>query len=264
MKVILAFIRTAFHNSYIYRLDFWVRQLSLLIMMYAMYSLWRVLYLQNPNAFGMDLRTMTTYGVLGILLIPVIESASTPQQYIAEQVRMGTLELDLMKPLNFIFHMFSRSVGELGVWSLTHVIPGLFLAALFLNFSPPASLFAGFFFILSLMMGFLIYFWINMLMGMLAIVTMDIRSYGWIFWSLVRFTSGQLVPLWMYPPLLGAILAVLPFKDIYFTPMAIYVGVYEGNYVQPFLSQIVWASVLFFVVQFFWTRVQHRIVIQGG
>jgi ABC-2 type transport system permease protein len=264
MRIIYAFIRTAFHNAYIYRLDFWGRQFALLIMMYAMYSLWRVLYTQTPHAFGMDLQSMTTYGILGMLLMPMMEGAASAQRYIAEQVRLGTLELDLMKPLNYIFHMFSRCVGDLGVYLLTHIIPAFIFALLFLEFSLPVSLTAGLAFVISLALGFLVYFFINMLMGMLSITTLDIRSYNWAFWSLVRFASGQVVPLWMYPPFLGAIVVMLPFKDIYFTPMAIYVGAYEGDYIQPILSQGIWAVVLFLLVQFFWARVQRRIVIQGG
>ena len=101
-------------------------------------------------------------------------------------------------------------------------------------------------------------------MGLLSIIVIDIRSYVWGFWSLVRFASGQVVPLWMYPPVLREIIMALPFKDSYFTPMAIYVGAYEGNYFQPILSQVIWALVLFILVQVSWARVQRRIVIQGG
>jgi len=108
MKVLYAFIRTAFHNAFIYRVDFWVRLLSIFIMMYASYSLWTILYRQIPDAFGMDLETMTTYGVLGMMLVSFVDAASNVSYYIAEQVRMGTLELDLMKPLDFIVSWISN------------------------------------------------------------------------------------------------------------------------------------------------------------
>ncbi len=259
-----AFTRTAFHNAYIYRLDFWVRLLSFFILMYATYSLWTILYQQVPDAFGMDLERMTTYGVLGILLMSFMDSARFIQWYIADHVRQGVLELDIMKPLDFVFHMFCRSIGDFWVLMLTHGIAGLLFAVFFLNFQPPVNLQAGLVFVLSVSLGYLIYFQINLLMGLVSIVTLDIRSYSWVFWSVVRFTSGQLVPLWMFPPALAAIVAALPFKDIYYTPMAIYVGMYEGNFASPLLSQTAWAVGLFFVTRIAWERVQRRIVVQGG
>lgn len=125
MRIIYAFIRTAFHNTFIYRLDFWVRQVSVFIMMYAFYSLWSILYRQSPNAFGMDLERMTTYGVLGVLLGPIMDSATSTWWYIGEQVRMGTLELDLMKPLDFILHMLFRNLGEFCVTLFMRGLPSL-------------------------------------------------------------------------------------------------------------------------------------------
>jgi len=133
-----------------------------------------------------------------------------------------------------------------------------------LNFQPPVSLQAGVVFVISLALGYIVYFEINMLMGILAIITLDIRSYNWVYWSLVRFASGQIVPLWMFPPTLAAVVGFLPFKDVFFTPMAIYVGAFEGSYVRPLTSQVIWGFVLFIVLRLFWSRVQRRIVVQGG
>lgn len=264
MKILHAFIRAAFHNAWIYRLDFWLITPGLFIMMYASYSIWSILYQQSPHAFGMDLERMTTYGVLGILLIPVMRSAMRIQYYIAEQVRLGTLELDLMKPLDFMFHMLSRSVGDLGVALLTRGVPGLIFAYLFLDFRPPASAQAGLAFLASLALGYLVIFVLSFLMGMLSIVTLDIRSYAWAYHSLVRFASGQVVPLWMFPPTLAVIAAALPFQAVYFVPMSIYIGAYEGSLGNALLSQAAWAAGLFLAARLIWTRVQRRVTIQGG
>ncbi len=264
MKVLYAFIRAAFHNAWIFRLDFWLITPGLFIMMYASHSLWSILYQQSPHAFGMDLERMTTYGVLGILLIPVMRSAMRIQYYIAEQVRLGTLELDLMKPLDFMFHMLSRSVGDLGVELLTRCVPGFVFACLFLDFRPPISVQAGLAFLVSLALGYLVIFVLSFLMGMLSIITLDIRSYAWAYHSLVRFASGQVVPLWMFPPALAAIAAALPFQAVYFVPMSIYVGAYEGSLGNALLSQAAWAVGLFLAARLCWARVQRRVTIQGG
>ncbi|MEE8392087.1 MAG: hypothetical protein V3S14_15005 [Anaerolineae bacterium] len=68
LKVQYAFIHAAFHNAWIFQLEFWLITSGLFIMMYANYSIWSILYQQSPGTFGMDVERMTTYGVLGILL----------------------------------------------------------------------------------------------------------------------------------------------------------------------------------------------------
>jgi ABC-2 type transport system permease protein len=264
MKILYAFIRTAFHDAAIYRLEFWAWVLSTFIMMYASYSIWAILYRQDPNAFGLDLARMTTYAALGMLLAPMMEAAAIPQYYIAERVRQGTLELDMMKPLDFIVHMLYRSLGAFCVQVLLIGLPGILFAALFLGFQPPASWQAGIGFAISLVLGFLVLFGLSVLMGMLATVTMDIRSYNWAYWSLVRFTSGQLVPLWLFPPVLGTIIAALPFQAIFFVPLSLYIGAQPGSVQAALLSQAAWVAGLFMLGYLVWSRVQRPIVVQGG
>ncbi|MCI0397719.1 MAG: ABC-2 family transporter protein [Chloroflexi bacterium] len=264
MRVIFAFLRIAFHDAAIYRIDFWARLLSTFIMMYASYSLWAILYRQNPDAFGLDLARMTTYGVLGMLLIPILEAATIAQYYVADQVREGKLELDLMKPLDFLLHMLYRSAGEFFVQLLLFGLPGIIFAYLFLGFRPPASWQAGLGFAISLALGFLIFFGVSLLMGMLAVLTLAIGSYNWAYWSLVRFTSGQFVPLWILPPALAAVVAVLPFKSIYFVPMSIYIGAQQDSLGRALLSQASWVAGLFVLGRLAWAYIQRRVVVQGG
>ncbi|UCC63612.1 MAG: ABC-2 family transporter protein [Anaerolineae bacterium] len=264
MNVLYAFVRASFHNVWIFRLEFWLITPGLLIMMYDNFSIWSILYQQSPHAFGMDLERMTTYGVLGILLMPLMRTAWITQYYIAQQVRQGTLELDLMKPLDFMWHMLSRNLGELGVESLLRFVPGLVFAYLFLDFRLPPNVQVGLAFLASLALGYLVHFGVSFLFGLLSIVTLDIRSYAWAFNSIMRLASGQLVPLWMFPPALAAIAAALPFQAVFFVPMSIYVGAHQGSLAKALLSQAAWAIGLFLAARFFWTRVQRRITVQGG
>jgi len=199
-----------------------------------------------------------------VIMYPIMDSAMFVQYYIAEQVRQGTLEMDLMKPLNFIFHMFSRHLGILCVLALMQSLPAFLIAALFLEFRLPATPELALAFVISLLLGYLIFFAISLMMGMLSIITLKIDSFDWAYDSLVRFSSGQFVPLWMFPPLLGAIVAFLPFKQVFFVPMSIYIGAVEGSLAMLLFSQAIWAIGLYGVVQIVWLRVQRRITVQGG
>jgi len=264
MNILRAFIRTAFYDAFIYKVDFWLAIPILFVRMYASYSIWSILYQQSPDAFGVGVEQMTTYGVLGVLLLTVMDAAQHIQHYIAMQVREGKLELDLMKPLDFMFHMFGRSIGIVSVLALARLLPSLILAVLFLDFRPPVSLQAGLAFLLSLVLGYLIFFCASFMFGLLSIITLDIRSYDWAYRAIIRFVSGQIVPLWMFPPVLAAVAAVLPFQAVFATPMSIYIGLYEDGLSKVLLSQLAWLIGLLVAARFFWLRVQRRITIQGG
>ena len=66
-----------------------------------------------------------------------------PEWYIATQVRTGAIDTDLMKPLDFHFHMLARSAGEvlfgLGILALPAFAMGYFLFGL----QPPGDVTAS-------------------------------------------------------------------------------------------------------------------------
>ena len=56
----------AFHNTLIYRVEFWMRLFSILLAMYGIHWVWRVLYTQKPGAFG------SRYGAPATRAMPTI------------------------------------------------------------------------------------------------------------------------------------------------------------------------------------------------
>lgn len=264
MKLFLAFVRIAFRGKSIYKLDSWAKILSSFVMMYGGYSLWLALYQQHPDAFGVSIKQMTTYGVLGMLLPRIIGISIYVTRQITQQVRMGTLELDMIKPINFILLAFYRNVGEFIVQLLFQGTPGVIFAYLFLEFHLPSSLFAAIVFLISLSLGYVTFFAINLLMGILTVVTLDVRSYSWVLGAVISFASGEFVPLWIFPSSIAVVLAILPFQAIYFSPIAIYIGTEQNNLIRVLLLQFGWCIGLLSLAAIAWRGILKRITIQGG
>lgn len=264
LHVQLGFIRIAFRDAAIYRVDFWVGLLSTFFVMYASYSIWSILYQQAPNAFGVTLQQMTSYGVLGVLLSPIMQTTSRTRSYIASQVRSGSIEIDLMKPIDFLSHMLARNVGEVAVILLLRGLPGFLFACEVLGMQLPADLIGAAAFSVSVVLGYLISFGVNFLIGLLSLVSHDIRSYNWAFSALIRFASGEAIPLWLFPRLLGIVVAALPFQAIYFVPMSLYVGAHQGSRAHALLAQALWALGVLLFCQLVWRACQRHIVVQGG
>lgn len=263
MKVFWAFTRQAFFNSSIYRFEFWLRIFSVYLWMYTIYWVWKTLYTQTPEAFGLSLQQMVTYGILGMALEIFLDVG--PEWYMATQVRTGAIDTDLMKPLDFHFHMLARSSGEmmfsLGILALPSFLIGYYLFHLRL----PEDGITTFLFLVSLVLSFLVFFHISFLLGTLTIVTLDIRSISWAYYSMVAFFSGQVVPLWLFPEFLRKISEVLPFQAIYYIPMSIYIQRLSGSTALQGLGlQAFWALVLALFARWAWSQVHKRLTVQGG
>ena len=126
-----AFLRNEFYNISIYRVSFWLNFIYTFLMMYSVGYVWRALYAANPSVTGVSLSQMISYAVLGVALEAILHPRNGPQTYIMEQVRKGTIEMDLMKPIDFQFYMFAKNMGGSAVRFLFLVLPSL-IAAYFL------------------------------------------------------------------------------------------------------------------------------------
>ena len=263
MKIFWAFARQAFQFIAAYRFNFFMEFVLVLLRMYGIYWVWRVLYTQRPGAFGVDLGQMVTYGVMGMAIELFIWSR--PQWYMANQVKSGAIDTDLMKPMDFHFYMLARSVGELLIGIGVLGLPALLVGYLFLDIQPPPDLLNGLMFVASLALGFLLLFHLNFLLGSLSVVALDIRHISWAYFSMVRFLGGQIVPLWLFPDFLRAIAEVLPVKGTYYIPISIYIGQLRGvEALQALEFQLVWLVVLVLLSRMLWGWAYRRLVVQGG
>ncbi|HEX6269045.1 MAG TPA: ABC-2 family transporter protein [Anaerolineales bacterium] len=263
MKIFWSFTRQAFQFVAAYRFNFFTEIFLILLRMYGVYWVWKILYTQRPGAFGVDLQQMITYGVLGMAL--EIFMWSRPQYYMARQVKSGAIDTDLMKPLDFHFHMLARSLGETLVALTVLALPALGIAYFVLGVDLPPDALTALLFGISLTLGYLVLFHLNFLIGSLGVVTLDIRHINWAYFSMVRFFGGQIVPLWLFPPFLAWLASVLPFQSTYFIPMSIYIGSLTGTEAfQAIVFQVVWLVVLVSLSRLLWSWAHRRLVVQGG
>lgn len=264
MKLLLAFIRQAFYNLGVYKVSFWMNFFYVFIMIYCTGYLWTRLYAGNTVMNEISLIQMKSYGFIGVAIQACFGGAANPQRYIAEQVRKGTIEMDVAKPLDFQFHMFLRSFGMMLIRFVLFSVPAALIAILFFGMQVPTfnNLVL---FLISFMMGILISFGFNFILGVLCIITLDIQNINWAYSALTHFFSGQMVPLWLFPGVLFTVSRVLPFQCIYAIPMSVFVGKY--SYIElrgALLLQLIWVILSLFSGRFIWIKVKNRIIVQGG
>ena len=265
MRTFWAFMRGSFKKSAVYRFDFFLRLLMPYLMMYSVHWLWRTLYAENPHAFPMSLEQIVTYGTLSMAMNTVFNPGWGPQTFIAQLIKTGAITVELLKPLDFQVYVFSRTVGESAFRFAFLMMPSVLIGHLFLGLAFPGSLSAALLYFLSCLLGFIILFALNFLLGLLSVITLSITNISWAYLGIVQFCSGQIVPLSLFPHVIGTVLELLPFPCIYFVPISIYVGQRNGlPALNAILLQSVWAVLLIAAGRVFWLATQRRLVVQGG
>ncbi len=265
MKLFLSFARQAMVEMSMFRFEFWVELLAALASMYGMYWLWNTLYRHRPDLFAVSLEQMLTYAMLAIILDFFLNPSNLPRWYITQQVRTGDIQMDLLRPLDFPFHLLARSTGMTLYILAIPCLPACLLGALFLGLKAPASAEAGLLFLPSLALAFLVSFGLNFLMGMVSVYAIQVRRINWVYNSAVSFLSGQMVPLWIFPPLLAQVAALLPFQALVGIPLSIYIGRLEGaQALQAISLQAGWATALLLAGRLIWVRGHRKLTVQGG
>lgn len=257
-----AFLRAEFFNASVYRAAFWMNYVYTVLMMYSVGHVWRALYAANTAAAAkLPLDAMITYAVLGVALETIMHPHHGPQIYIAEQVRSGAIEMDIMKPIDFEFYMFCKTMGVLLVRFAFMVLPSLVLARLFFGLELPAPGMAAPF-LISVALGAVVGFLLTFLLGLAGMVTMNIKNINWGYNATMRFFSGQMVPLWLFPGWLAALSMWLPFRCVNAIPISIYVG--QADPLAGIALQTAWAVALLLITRLTMGRVFGRLMVQGG
>jgi ABC-2 type transport system permease protein len=265
MKLFFGFARQAFVASAMYRLEFWMDLMGNFVRMYGAYWLWTTLYLVSPQLFTTSLEQMLTYAMLAQSLDVILSATNLPRYYISRQMHDGAIQMDLLRPLDFTFHLLARSAGELFFNLAAQGLPGFLFGALFLSLRPPASPLYALLFAISLALAFLVGFAMNYLLGLVAIYTLATRRISWVYFAMQSFLSGGMVPLWYFPPLLAQIAALLPFQAVIGIPLSIYIGRLPLNEALSALGlQAMWAAALLGLGLWVWDRAQNRLIVQGG
>lgn len=267
MKCYAAFIRQQLRSLTLYRFEFFIKIVYGLIAMYGARCLWVALHNQNPALLERSLPSMITYAMLAMALNIVFypSGENSVDQYMGEQVRRGAIDTDLLRPLDFQLQMLYRNSSYILSTLLLLVLPAWLTGVLFMGMQLPASCLHAAAFALSLLLAYLVLFSLNFLLGLISMVTMNIRQITWAYRGLVDLLSGKLVPIWLFPVGMQTIMYMLPFRCIFDIPLNIYTGALSGSALtSQLLLQAAWACALLAAGQMAWRAVKRRMTVQGG
>ena len=259
----IEFAKRAFSREGTYRAQVFTHIGSVLLRVFLLSTLWTALYRNNGAREGISLHAMITYATLALLLDLIY--GVNGAYVVREKIREGSIAIDLMRPISVPLYVLADTVGQTSFAAL-QIIPALALSLLLVHLDLPPSLWAALAFAVSVVLGFLVNFFLDLMMATITFWTMEIFGVQLMVQFVSSLLSGSLVPLYFFPPGIVQRLALSsPFAAIYNAPLSIYIGKVAGPDIAGMLGfQIIWVVVFGLAALGLWRIGERRVVIQGG
>jgi ABC-2 type transport system permease protein len=246
-------LRICLEERLVYRGDFALGTLMRFIPVITQVFLWTAVFAARGDATigGFDTNSMIAY----LLLTNVSRAFSSMPglaDTIALHVRGGDIKKFLIQPIDMIgFFLLSRVAHKL-VYYVIAIGPFALVFFLcrdyFTNGWPSAST-LGFFF-LSLVLGFLLGFFLEASIGMISFWLMEVSSLLLVFMLFSFFFSGQMFPITALEAVPGPVYQIvdlLPFKYLAYFPAVVFLEKVQGEeLIRGLVIEVAWIA--FFIV----------------
>ncbi|MFC9604095.1 ABC transporter permease [Streptomyces niveus] len=232
------------------------------IVAYAYTALWD----QRPNLGGYDLSQALTYVWLGqALLMTCAMMGGGFEDELMERIRSGDIAIDLYRPADLQLWWLAGDLGRAAFHLMGRGIVPMALGALAFDLALPGNPLTWLAFLLSVFLGVVVSFSVRFLVALSAFWLMDGAGVGQITFLVGLFFSGMLLPLTLFPGLLGEIARVLPWSSLLQVPADIFLGRHTGwGLLGAFAFQAGWALALLTLGRLVQSVATRRVVVQGG
>ena len=222
--------RISLEERFVYRGDFALGTLMRFLPIITQIFLWTAIFQASGKSEIVDYTRDT---VIAYYMLTMISRAFSSMpglcSGIALQVRNGEVKKFLIQPLDMLGFMLLSRVAHKAAYYTIAVVPFVFVFFLCRGFFPgwpEAPVLIAF--CLSLFMGFLLGFYIEASLGLVAFWFLEVSSLVFIYNLLSFFLSGHMFPLDLLPVWAHNIVNVLPFQYLAYTPAAIFLGKIQG------------------------------------
>jgi ABC-2 type transport system permease protein len=238
------------------------RMLFLTTILYIFMALWKTTF---ANAGTNNFAGYTLNEIIWYLAFAECVMMSSPRvtPLIDEDVRTGSIAVQLVRPLSYPLYRLASNFGEQVVrFAVTAVAAGaiaLFYAGVPEDFGT-GLLFAT----LVLPVAFVLDFLGYLLVGLGAFWFEDTTGLALIYSRLTMIAGGMLMPLELFPDHFQVVLRSLPFAYIVNGPARLFVHPDASALTMVLLNQLVWIAILTLAVALVFKKALRRIALNGG
>ncbi|WP_326598460.1 ABC transporter permease [Streptomyces sp. NBC_01803] len=232
------------------------------IFAYTFIALWS----QRPGLGGYDQAEALTFVWVSQALIGAVSLLGGGfQEELQERIRTGDVAIDLYRPADLQMWWLASDLGRGAFQFLGRGVVPLAVGAVAFELALPTrpgpwALFLG-----SVALAVLVSFAIRYLVALAAFWLLDGSGVNMLGTLLAIFFSGMLLPLTVFPGVLGEVARWLPWSALLQVPADVLLERHEGPRLAGALAfQAGWAVVLLLVGRVVQSLATRKVVVQGG
>ncbi|MBX9789961.1 MAG: ABC-2 family transporter protein [Pirellulales bacterium] len=215
----------------VYRGDFAVGTLMRFLPFVTQIFLWAAIFESNGNQ---PIAGYTYPDFMAYFLLTQVARAFSSMPGLASNValdiRDGTIKKYLIQPIDMVGFLLLKRVAHKLVYYIVAIAPFalvFYLARGFFGGWPEPAVLAAFF--ASLVMSFLLGFFLEATIGMVGFWFLEVSSLLFVYMLFSFFFSGHMFPIDMLPGFLGHFVQALPLKFLAYFPAAVFLGKVTGQ-----------------------------------
>lgn len=261
MKQYLQIMKGTVGEYMMYRVNFLMWRLRMVMQILVTYFLWWAIFSQHKDLpagrqelFGYTQSAILTYILLSSLLRTLILGTTTMD--IGDIINSGKLSNYLVRPLNFFRYYIARDVADKGLNLFFAIFEVTFLIIIlrppiFFQTNPVWLLLTA----IAVILGAALYFSFSFMLGFIGFWSPDIWAPRFLSFVIMEFFAGGLFPLDILPRPLFTLSQSLPFYYFLYFPLKIYLGQMALSAVWGgFAVGIIWILGFGYLLQLIWKK----------
>nr|WP_231131209.1 ABC-2 family transporter protein [Crateriforma conspicua] len=265
---------TALAERLVYRGDFALGTLMRFLPIITQIFLWFAVFDAIGSADGSEATEIGGFGfrdIVAYYLLTMIARAFSSMpglaSGIARQIRDGEIKRYLIQPIDLISFLLLNRVAHKIAYYAVAIAPFAFVFYLcrgyFVDGWPEPHVLAAF--VGSLVMGFLIGFFMEAAIGMIGFWFLEVTSLLFVFMLFSFFLSGHMFPLTLLPDGVGQVVRFLPFKYLAYFPAAVFLNKIPDDQLPLEMAvEAAWLTFFIVVCRFAYSRGLERYSGYGG
>jgi ABC-2 type transport system permease protein len=254
-------MRITLRNQLAYLLDFFVRTVFLLIILYIFLQLWKATF------DGEGEQVIAGYSFAQIIWYLIVSESITLAMpslslRIEEEVKSGDVAYRLTRPIGYVGYHYASYLGEVALKVLVNLLIGGALGVLV--FGWPSFGWGWAAFAVVAVGAVTVNFLLNMIVALCAFWVEETQGIEFVYKKLLFTVGGMLMPLEMFPHWLQEICRWLPFQAVLYFPSRTVTSFQPGEMAGMLAVQWGWAAALAAIVAIMYGRGVRKLNVNGG
>jgi len=262
LKSILTLAKMQIMQYNMYESNFYLFTANRIVEVIVYVFVWQAVYNQTGSAGTYTIEQMITYYIL-VFTISSLSSWGV-NEVMAESIRNGNINKELLTSLSYFQYYFGVHLGEMG-FAIMVGIATFVICNVFWSVALPVSIIHFLLFILVIILGIPITFFITILVGTVGFYSNSIWGMQILRRSVIAIFSGLIAPITLFPNWFQKLSNILPFKELIYTPINIWLGQITINEIFiVILKQVIWIVILYVLAKVFFNHAVKKVTVNGG